>query len=150
MRTFHCGGCRKKLDLTGCFTQVGLSKVCSNICAVEVRSSKIKPSAPKPFRTKKIRKPDVPLKVRSAVISRDNSRCRFCGKPSSILHHIWYRSQGGKHIEVNLICLCQEHHELMHSNKKYWQPILLKTIEILTKEISVTIPEVERRWPSWS
>jgi 5-methylcytosine-specific restriction endonuclease McrA len=54
----------------------------------------------------------------------DGFRCRFCGRVDSLhVHHIVYRSQGGTHDEANLITLCVQHHELVHSNKTLYAPI---------------------------
>lgn len=39
------------------------------------------------------------------------------------MHHIDYRSQGGSHDAHNLIVLCVEHHDLVHSDKSVWQPV---------------------------
>ena len=42
------------------------------------------------------------------------------------LHHIVYRSEDVNLIDEpsNCIMLCSYHHQLVHSNKHYWQPIL--------------------------
>lgn len=153
MKVFRCSGCRQRFPVDEVFTTVGLSRVCSVACATTVRERQ-RPSSPPAARKrgpKGERANDVPMEVRAAVILRDRARCRFCGEPSLSLHHIIYRSQGGQHVERNLICLCTEHHDLMHSSKPTWQPILQEVVRILHDERrSVTIPEVQRRWPSSS
>lgn len=66
-------------------------------------------------------------KVRKQVIKRDGGNwCLFCGKPGPglHLHRIVYGSQGGKYELDNCVQLCAEHHELVHSNKKKYMPIL--------------------------
>jgi hypothetical protein len=62
-----------------------------------------------------------------------NGRCRLedencIGKLA--LHHIVYRSEDKKLINepTNCIMLCKYHHDLVHSNKHYWQPILKEII----------------------
>lgn len=47
------------------------------------------------------------------------------------LHHIIYRSEDVNKIDDpdNCIMLCTFHHKLVHSNKHYWQPILLELVE---------------------
>ena len=63
------------------------------------------------------------------VLKRDNYSCRLCGSTNWIqLHHIIYRSQRKDLINDvnNCIMLCDVCHRLVHSNKKNWQPILIK------------------------
>lgn len=46
------------------------------------------------------------------------------------LHHVIYRSEDRSLIDEpnNCIMLCTKHHKLVHSNKHYWQPKLLKML----------------------
>lgn len=53
---------------------------------------------------------EVPAKVRTLVVARDNSCCRICGRfvEHPALHHIWFRSRGGRegqglHVPANLV-----------------------------------------------
>lgn len=69
--------------------------------------------------------------VYQKVYERDNGTCRL--KDSSCegglsLHHIKYRSERKDLINEpsNCIMLCEKHHRQVHSNKHYWQPILLE------------------------
>jgi 5-methylcytosine-specific restriction endonuclease McrA len=65
----------------------------------------------------------IPPKVRREVMQRDGS-CRLCGRRGDLhIHHIDYRSQGGSHEPHNLIALCPKHHEVVHSDKKKFQPL---------------------------
>lgn len=55
-------------------------------------------------------------------------KCGLCGKSNGVhIHHIIYRSEDRSKIDDynNLILLCLECHQKVHSNKKYWQPRLL-------------------------
>ncbi len=53
--------------------------------------------------------------------------CQLCGSTNWLeIHHIVYRSEGGSNDERNLIRLCKNCHIMVHSNKKKWQPFLLK------------------------
>lgn len=66
------------------------------------------------------------------VYERDGGVCQFCGTNQNIhAHHILYRSQRKDLIDepTNLILLCEEHHSLVHSNKKKYQPMLLEMIK---------------------
>lgn len=60
-------------------------------------------------------------------ISELEPYCQLCGSTNLLQrHHIFYRSQGGLTIKENLIVLCDRCHRLVHSNKKYWQDVLIK------------------------
>lgn len=54
-----------------------------------------------------------------------NNSCAICGMNTVELHHIIYRSHGGKNVKENIIPLCKLHHMLVHSNEKYWVDNLL-------------------------
>lgn len=60
--------------------------------------------------------------------------CAICGSPYIHLHHIRYGACGRKTYMGNVIPLCEEHHRLVHSNKKKWQPVL---INIINKRIEL-------------
>jgi hypothetical protein len=64
------------------------------------------------------------------VYERDKGRCRLCGSSQIQLHHIVYRSENKKLINEpsNCIMLCTKCHEVVHSNKHYWQPKLKEII----------------------
>jgi len=71
-------------------------------------------------------------KVRKAVIERDKGNwCSICGVPGPglHLHRVIYGSQGGKYEVDNCILLCAEHHDIVHSNKRVWQPLLLNYLK---------------------
>jgi len=64
--------------------------------------------------------------VQRAVRGRDGSRCRWCGKPTTLQsHHVLYKSEGGKDLPENLLTLCDACHRLAHSSKVTYQPLLL-------------------------
>jgi 5-methylcytosine-specific restriction endonuclease McrA len=67
------------------------------------------------------------LATRMEVLDRDNHLCRLCGAHSEVLHvhHIVYRSGGGRDTFANLISLDWKCHDRVHSNKPLWQPVLL-------------------------
>lgn len=75
----------------------------------------------------------VKKEVYNEVLKRDEGRCRLCGRQDIELHHIKYRSERKDLINepINCILLCTKHHKEVHSNKSYWQPILLE----MNKEI---------------
>lgn len=83
------------------------------------------------------RKSQTNYKIRRLVNERDGGNwCLFCGKPGPglHLHRVMYGSQGGKYEVNNCMELCAEHHALVHSNKKLWQPKLLDYLQTGLKE----------------
>lgn len=68
------------------------------------------------------------------VMQRDNYKCvmfNYECEGKIELHHVRYRSERKDLINEpnNCVCLCTFHHKLVHSNKKKYQPILLKMLE---------------------
>lgn len=58
--------------------------------------------------------------VRRAVLDRDNWQCQVCGVTGENrlhLHHVVYRSQGGKDDESNLVTVCHRCHRSIHEGK---------------------------------
>ncbi len=50
------------------------------------------------------------------VLQRDGWRCQQCGSMSNLqVHHIELRSQSGDDAETNLIGLCSDCHDWVHS-----------------------------------
>lgn len=89
----------------------------------------------------------IPALVRAAVDARDGTRCRVCGRwlgERRALHHIRYggdiTGMGGrrKHLVDEIATVCwlpgdpvpgsQPCHELVHSDKALWMPLLLAAI----------------------
>lgn len=56
---------------------------------------------------------------REAVKRRDKGRCVVpgCKDASDHLHHITYRSKGGKWRTGNICSLCASHHAMVHAGK---------------------------------
>lgn len=73
---------------------------------------------------------DIPEAVRRQVHNRDRGACRFCGSFADAphLHHIAYRSQGGRHVVENLATLHHWCHSKVHSNKALYAPLLAAAI----------------------
>ena len=81
-------------------------------------------------------------KVRAAVGERDGNWCLLCGTPPPglHLHRVRYGSEGGKYEVGNCVQLCGAHHDLVHSDKARFKPILLAYIDG-----SISSIEVRRR-----
>lgn len=57
----------------------------------------------------------IPPPIRAAVVERDRGLCQSClakgtRRQGTELHHIMFRSAGGKHVVENLVLLCVECH----------------------------------------
>ena len=59
-----------------------------------------------------------------------NNRCAICGSNQVQCHHIRYGGlYGGRKTYMgNIIPLCKNHHDLVHTNKKKYRPILIEMI----------------------
>lgn len=84
----------------------------------------------------------IPQAIRDQVDDRDKRFCRVCGRyqgDARALHHILYGGDlvgmGGRRVhEVDaLVTVCWSFgggcHELVHGNKKLWQPLLLTVVQ---------------------
>lgn len=52
--------------------------------------------------------------VRTEVKFRESGRCRLCPEKGVDVHHVTYRSRGGKHETQNTVLLCRRHHQEVH------------------------------------
>lgn len=68
----------------------------------------------------------------NAVLERDKGQCQLCRTNQRLqAHHIVYRSEDKSKINDinNLIMLCLECHNLVHTNKKKYQPTLQSIVK---------------------
>ena len=69
-------------------------------------------------------------KIVYETITQEQPYCQLCGSTSYLnRHHIRYGYCGRKTYFGNIIVLCDKCHRLVHSNKKKYQPILIKIAE---------------------
>ena len=60
-------------------------------------------------------------------ITEEQPYCQLCGSTYGLnRHHIRYGRVGRKTYFGNIIVLCSKCHMIVHSNKRKWQPILIK------------------------
>lgn len=61
-------------------------------------------------------------KTRKAIIERDNGLCVKCGATYQEIHHVVFRSQGGRGTFENGVCICNSCHVLVHKhdNMRRW------------------------------
>ncbi len=140
----RCASCNSYRPKEEMHQRVSLAWVCSEACARAYRYDR------KPRAAIKQKAPNsatlIPDDVRAKVVARDDGRCRFCGTPRGVdLHHVVYRSQGGKHTPDNLLSLCGVHHALVHSSKRRFMPLCKGVLWLMyEKNQRVTIPQLER------
>lgn len=67
-------------------------------------------------------------KVKRLVIKRDNGLCVLCGALAVDVHHVKFRSQGGKDDVRNCVCLCRKCHDMAHGLHKYISAKKVKAI----------------------
>lgn len=142
----RCSSCRKFFPRGEVYYESGIRRVCSEDCLsllLERTRTRARTSA---LSTKRPRKDNrLDLDLRRQIRARDGNLCRWCGGPGQQVHHVFYRSQGGADEPSNLILLCAEHHQQVHSNKRVWQPTLLALLWIgYVEGLWMTVPEVER------
>lgn len=70
-------------------------------------------------------------KVYEETFELFNGCCAFCGSPYIQMHHIRYGGlYGGRKTYMgNVIPLCKAHHDLVHTNKDKYMPILIEIVE---------------------
>lgn len=134
MAVVRCAGCRSYIDRDVAI-RAGIQSFCSRVCQgdyyyAETHSPKNSVRvASKPKKAKS----GIPQKLRDEVLAADH-RCRGCNTSSNLhLHHVVYRGQKygyllGDHVRHNLITLCVECHQRVHTDKKRFLPILLGMI----------------------
>ena len=55
--------------------------------------------------------------LRLQILKRDSWRCQLCGSMQQLeVHHLVFRSHGGKDIDENLLTLCHSCHSAVHDN----------------------------------
>jgi hypothetical protein len=94
--------------------------------------------------------------ARAAVRERDNGGCRMCGRPAWDVHHIFFRSQGGRrdlgegkvlHLPGNLILLC---HHPCHLSRAHgpeagiWRELFVQLLD--DPSLAGTTAMQLRRW----
>ena len=136
---FKCGTCKQYFPQEQAISK-GVSRFCSTDCANGRKSLTRQGRVTKKQSTRSV----VPPKIREEVMARDGG-CRFCGTRTRLhVHHIIYRSQGGQHTPENLIVLCNQHHDLVHSDKKRYMKLCQGVVWLSYLDRRVSIPQYER------
>lgn len=64
--------------------------------------------------------------TRKRIRKRDNGECQQCGAPATQIHHVVFRSQGGRGVYENGMLVCHICHDRIHRDRKlaeYWQKV---------------------------
>jgi ssDNA-binding Zn-finger/Zn-ribbon topoisomerase 1 len=74
--------------------------------------------------------------LREIVLSRDGNRCQVSGCPSRVTLHVHHQnpvSQGGEHVPVNLVSLCDFHHALepYEGHERIWGTVKTRYFTIV-------------------
>lgn len=116
-----CGTCSEYFRPEDMHHSSGIQAFCSVECLKEkTRTRKIRSGIKSKVKT------PVPGSTRRRVFERYRHMCAYCGRSGRGLqiHHIKYRSEGVDHSLNNLVLLCHDHHRMVHSDKRKWQPLL--------------------------
>jgi hypothetical protein len=133
---YRCTTCREYFRQPP-YRRLGIVSVCSETCLHDLSA--------KSSTRNRTRPADIPEETRASVRDRDRHRCRFCGRTDNLHdHHIHYRSERVDHSADNLILLCLEHHDVVHSDKGRWQPVCLAYISELGKGRQRYLVEIDR------
>lgn len=147
----RCGNktCRKYIEKSGA-SRSGLSYYCDSDCLSESQKKKSKTSPAK--NRSSIKQAHYAVECSSIIRTKDEGRCRLCGKSTGLaVHHIYYRSdQTNKPWENeywNQITLCNRpcHLEIVHGDKKKWTPILLGLTWVReVEQKNISLEQLER------
>lgn len=131
----RCGGCKEYYYPSDMYKSYGVQAFCSAECMRKKRP------------TASIRD-DIPSSTRSEVHARFKKMCAYCGRSNKRLHihHIKYRSEGVDHSLNNLVLLCETHHDMVHSNKRKWQPMLQDFIRRIENGLRPSLAMMEKDW----
>lgn len=125
VRCMHCRGYMERSESfwTG---PGGVGRICTEDCFNEWKDRKRpKPGQVRVERKERSRKrPGIPVELRATVRKRDGQCCWWCGGQAREVHHVNYRSEGGLDEENNLVLLCFHCHQMVHSSKEVYKPIL--------------------------
>ena len=64
-----------------------------------------------------------------------NNECALCHNNQVAMHHIRYGSCGRQTYIGNVIPLCERCHRMVHTNKRKYQPMLIKIIDKKMEEL---------------
>jgi len=76
---------------------------------------------PKPHHERRVpkqsRRNEFSKKVRDQIYERDQGKCRNCGGVGTEIHHVVFRSQGGRGVFTNGLLVCHYCHKRIHEHK---------------------------------
>lgn len=127
MPKIRCSECGDYVDRSEAL-RGGVQSFCSDECRKaksQMYGRSTGPLKRSPMKRRPAKNP-MPAGLRDEVIAADGKKCRMCRSRQDLhVHHVLYRSQGGEHIRENLLTLCMSCHDIVHSNKRLYQPACL-------------------------
>jgi hypothetical protein len=80
-------------------------------------------------------------------MERSNGLCEITGKWPIQIHHIIYRSHGGKNDRRNMIALWVGlHPDVVHKDEKYWTPVLLEKMHEYYGDFDISELKKQNKW----
>lgn len=81
------------------------------------------------------------------VWARQNGKCYFCDRKIAICHHAMHRAKGGSDRVGNLVGLCPECHQKLHSDKEMDKRLQEEfgTPKTLVSVLNSAMPEIDRQ-----
>lgn len=142
----RCASCRAYVPRDEVYYSSRMVNVCTETCFRAVYEKQRTKQPPEKVTRIARKQTRLDADVRQRIRRRDANVCRWCGRAGEQIHHVVYRSQGGADHVSNLVLLCAEHHAMVHSNKRHYQPVLLALLWVGYVEGRwLTGPEIERR-----
>ena len=136
MPKVRCADCSQYVERDEA-VRAGVQSFCDDDCRRNKAQSYQAPRKALSGSKIKRKKPSNPMPDgrREEVLEADGNKCRFCGSRGGVfglhVHHVRYRGQpGGTHERNNLLTLCSECHDVVHSNKKLYQPACLALLAV--------------------
>lgn len=124
MPKVKCAGCGERIERSEALRR-GIQSFCDGSCVAILADRRKAFSGP----VRRSGGNPMPSGLRDEVVASDGARCRACGTRQNLhVHHVRYRSEGGKHEKSNLVTLCLHCHDMVHSNKRLYQPALLRLV----------------------
>ena len=84
----------------------------------------------------------VPKQGQRGIITKDQYQealdwfgdtCNYCNGYPVEMHHVVYRSQGGRGVYRNLMPLCKQHHQMAHNSREFSESLKEERTEVFGK-----------------
>lgn len=144
MSVLKCSFCKEFVESDQAY-KIGIQSFCSKDHAQQKMNKTRK-------RKQSKKRNSISKDLHRDIIHKDGGMCRFCHRIDGLeVHHVLYKSEGGKDVSDNLITLCRKHHndgpESVHADKSKWQEacLLVLWVRETTGDKFFSIPKA-RKW----